>query len=331
MQVLGLDIGGANLKAAHEDGTARLMPFALWKQPRELPERLRTLVDGLPAWDTLAVTITGELCDCFATKRAGVHAILQAVRLIAPESRIRVWTNRGGFVDWASAVKDPLPCAAANWRALGQFALALADPGPGLLIDIGSTTTDTVPWDKGALTLSGLTDPERLRAGELMYAGARRTPLCALLGVGYAAEFFATMADAVLLLNLVEEDAANCDTADGRPATRSAAAARLARMVCGDSETCSPEEITRLAQRALHKFAFELKTRIETIAEGLSGPPATVVLAGSGELLAQRLYADICPFLEARVVSFAAKFGSGVSDCGCAYAVARLCHHMGQT
>ena len=31
--VLGLDIGGANLKAAHTNGAARSRPFALWKNP----------------------------------------------------------------------------------------------------------------------------------------------------------------------------------------------------------------------------------------------------------------------------------------------------------
>ena len=33
MAILGLDIGGANLKAAHTDGTARSVAFPLWKHP----------------------------------------------------------------------------------------------------------------------------------------------------------------------------------------------------------------------------------------------------------------------------------------------------------
>ena len=31
--VIGLDVGGANLKAAHTNGAARSQPFALWKNP----------------------------------------------------------------------------------------------------------------------------------------------------------------------------------------------------------------------------------------------------------------------------------------------------------
>ncbi len=36
--VLGLDMGGANLKAAHTNGAARSRPFALWKNPGGLTD-----------------------------------------------------------------------------------------------------------------------------------------------------------------------------------------------------------------------------------------------------------------------------------------------------
>src|SRR5713101_6987149 len=97
--VLGLDIGGANLKAAHSGGSARLQPFELWKYPRQLGEVLKELVQGMPAHDLLAVTMTGELCDCYATKREGVHAILDAVEVAAGSKPIRVWSTAGGFVE----------------------------------------------------------------------------------------------------------------------------------------------------------------------------------------------------------------------------------------
>src|ERR1700722_7910205 len=120
--LLGLDIGGANLKAVHSDGTARLRPFALWKQPEQLPAALRDLLDGLPAFEALAVTMTGELCDCFATKREGVQAILDAVALAAPDKTVHVWNNEGRFTDVATARQTPLAVAAANWLALATYA-----------------------------------------------------------------------------------------------------------------------------------------------------------------------------------------------------------------
>ena len=40
--VLALDVGGANLKAAHASGAIRSKPFALWKEPHGLAAALGT-------------------------------------------------------------------------------------------------------------------------------------------------------------------------------------------------------------------------------------------------------------------------------------------------
>ncbi|HAH44182.1 MAG TPA: H4MPT-linked C1 transfer pathway protein, partial [Planctomycetaceae bacterium] len=50
----------------------------------------------------------------------------------------------------------------------------------GLLIDIGSTTTDLIPLQQGLPVTEGVTDVERLLSGELVYTGGRRTPLAML-------------------------------------------------------------------------------------------------------------------------------------------------------
>ena len=64
----------------------------------------------------------------------------------------------------------------------------------------------------------------------------RRTPLCAVLGAGVAAEFFATTLDVNLVQGRIKEDPTDTNTADGRPASRTAAHARLARMLCADTD-----------------------------------------------------------------------------------------------
>ncbi|HVK16749.1 MAG TPA: hypothetical protein VM533_07350, partial [Fimbriiglobus sp.] len=63
--VLGLDIGGANLKAATADKRAVSVPFPLWKQPDKLLTALAELVGQFPDVEEFAVTMTGELCDCY--------------------------------------------------------------------------------------------------------------------------------------------------------------------------------------------------------------------------------------------------------------------------
>ncbi len=155
--VLGLDIGGANLKAATSDGRAVSLPFALWREPRALPERLRSLLRQAPH-ERLAVTMTGELCDCFATQREGVGAILDAVVKAAPRTPTLVWSTTGRFVAIDEARANPERVAAANWHALATFAGRFAAAGAALLIDIGSTTTDIIPLWNGEPRPQGWTD-----------------------------------------------------------------------------------------------------------------------------------------------------------------------------
>src|SRR4051794_29050589 len=110
---LGLDVGGANLKAAHAGGPPRTVPFSLWKHPAALPAALSDLLASLPSADLLGVTMTGELCDCFATRRDGVCTILDAVATAAGRRRVRVWTTAGHFMDPVAARGAPLQVAAA--------------------------------------------------------------------------------------------------------------------------------------------------------------------------------------------------------------------------
>jgi probable H4MPT-linked C1 transfer pathway protein len=324
MPVLGLDIGGANLKAAHTAGGARTQPFALWKDTSWLPTALRELLHGWPPYDLLAVTMTGELCDCFASKRQGVEAILAAVTASAGGKPVLVWLTDGRFVDVAEARNAPLRAAASNWLALAVFAGRLAPQGPALLIDVGSTTTDIVPLIDGQPKSRGRTDPERLRCGELVYSGVRRTPLCALLGGFGAAELFATTLDVYLTLGQVPEDPLDCDTADGRPATRAAAAARLARMICADLETSTEEEQHEIALRAAQQQVRLLLHALDSVTARLPGPPETVILSGSGEYLGRvvwqaQKHCPPCP-----VVSLDERLGPEISRAACAHAVAVL-------
>src|SRR5262249_24868818 len=157
------------------------------------------LIASLPAADVLAVTMTGELCDCFESKRQGVHAILDAVEAAAGATPVLVYRTEGRFVTPAEARTAAPLVAAANRPALATLAGRYAPQGPALLIDVGSTTTDIVPLLDGRPVPQGRTDPERLDCGELVYTGIRRTPICALLGGNIAAEVFATTLDAYLV------------------------------------------------------------------------------------------------------------------------------------
>jgi probable H4MPT-linked C1 transfer pathway protein len=321
---LGLDIGGANVKGAHSDGHARTLPFELWKRPAQLSEKLRSVLDGLPTADLLTATMTGELCDCFATKRAGVHFILDAVDAVRGNRQARIWHSEGRLVTLDEARANPLGVAAANWLAVATFAARRLDDQSGLVIDIGSTTTDIVPFSVGRAVPMGRTDATRLRCQELIYTGVRRTPVCALLGLEVTAELFATTHDAYLILGRVAEDETDCLTADGRPATRTGARARLARMVGADAETCSDAEVYALANRVEEVQVEAIRRGIFEVAQHLRQPPQAAVLAGSGEFLARRVLASVPDLARLRIWSLATELGPELSQVACAYALAQL-------
>ncbi len=329
--VLGLDIGGANLKAATADRRAASVPFPLWKQPDRLPAALADLVAKFPDADEFAVTMTGELCDCYETKRQGVNAILTAVQNVSRSYPIRVWSTDGKFLNVEEARKDYLKVAAANWHALATYAGGAVPQGTALLIDIGSTTTDLVPILDGEPWTEGKTDPGRMRAGELVYTGVWRTPVYALLPPGeVAAELFATTADVYLMLGRLPDNPANCDTADGRPATRQHAHARLSRMLGGDPELVSEAEVLKLAERVAERQLDLLRDRVGAQVRRVLGlQPSSLgarrvaIAAGSAEFLAwdallphRRYFWDFHSLTD--------RLGPAVSACAPAYALAVL-------
>ncbi len=75
--------------------------------------------------------MTGELCDCFETKRDGVNAIINAVRFASGGRRIRVWSTDGAFLDSEEAKQNHLKVASANWHALATLRRAVCAERPG--------------------------------------------------------------------------------------------------------------------------------------------------------------------------------------------------------
>jgi len=321
--ILGLDIGGANLKAAHTKGVARTVAFPLWKNPLGLRDELTRLTAAMPPFDRLAVTMTGELCDCFESKRDGVLSILQSTRQAFRETSIRVWTNEARFVDAHRLLDAPDAAAAANWLALACWIARRFPSENVLLIDTGSTTTDMVYLQRGTPAPRGLVDAARLESGELVYTGVRRTPICAVLGMEVAAEFFATMLDAYVVAGLVPENAHDRDNADGRPATRAFAHARLARLRCSDADAFPVSAATALAERALRAQWEAVHHAMQRVA---AGKPRLdrIVVAGSGEILGRNVCARFDDWSALPITSAAELLGSALSEAACAYAVAML-------
>jgi (4-(4-[2-(gamma-L-glutamylamino)ethyl]phenoxymethyl)furan-2-yl)methanamine synthase len=330
--VLGLDIGGANLKAATSDGRSQVLPFPLWRQPEQLSLRLDDLVAQFADCERVAVTMTGELADCYATKGEGVRQITAAVVEAAGPRLVGIWSTAGRFLASQEARQQPALVAAANWHALATWAGQFAPRGPALLIDIGTTTADIIPLRDGAPCATGRTDPERLRSRELLYTGVSRTPLCAVArelpwrdsSVTVAAELFATMRDVYLLLGDLPEEADDFETANGRPATVAAAHDRMVRMLCADRDEIPHVEGVLLARHFAAEQQRQIVAAVRQVLDRQSLVPQTVIVSGSGEFLAERVVAACVELSTAKRVSLSRQFSPQLASTACAYAVAQL-------
>jgi uncharacterized hydantoinase/oxoprolinase family protein len=137
-----------------------------------------------------------------------------------------------------------------------------------------------------------------------------------------AAELFATTADAYLILGELPEEAENNETSDGRPRTRAAAGARLARMICADADSFS-EDDAKLAAGAVRDAQLAmLETGIHQVVERLGQTPETVILSGHGEFLLRELLNRLRWPCE--VISLSGKLGPSISRCAPAHALAVL-------
>lgn len=342
MNTLGLDIGGANIKAASSCGRTLSRPFAIWKHPDHLESHIVSICREFPEVQQLAVVMTAELADCFTTKAEGVRFILDQVEAGSHRLPYSVWTTEGQFVSGDVARAQPMLVAAANWHALATWVgrdlndkseLPPSIPESfSILIDIGTTTTDIIPLVNGRPASVGNTDITRLQSGELCYSGVKRTPLCAIAHSvpfhdGYcslAAEFFATTLDVHLLLGTIPENESDLDTANGKPTTRIAAHDRLARMLCADRHEVTIEDAVQIARFLADVQRQRLAGALDRVVHRMPGECQTVIVSGSGAFLARQLVAGNRRTSSARTISLDDVLSPGIAEAACAYAVAQL-------
>lgn len=347
MAIAGLDIGGAQVKVAwiepftqESSGTSpsprtQSVPYALWQDPDGLTGLLMELLSTGPVVQKLAVTMTGELADCYASKREGVQRILECVRQAASEcglstKGIYVWSLNGAFVGLEKAKTAPLTAAAANWHALSTWIATQMPDSSGLLVDMGSTTTDIIPFSQGRPVPQGQADLGRLTNGELVYTGARRTPLCALgthvryqdRQVPVAAELFATTLDLGLWKGWIAEDPHDFETADRRPATREASRNRLCHMLCCDNEELSDSDLDGLVQSWLQQQQIVIEAALRQVIQRHSID--RIITSGSGERFLTPILNSIPEFDAIRRISLSEWQGDGCATAACAVAVAQL-------
>jgi probable H4MPT-linked C1 transfer pathway protein len=277
---MGLDIGGANTKAAFistvkssvRKRKTAIEYFPVWKDPEKLGtvlSELKKRVGGSVKLDCVGVTMTAELSDAYRTKREGVNRILAHVSRIFSATPIFVLDTEATLKSIAEAQAEPLKVAAANWAATGWMVSQLVKDC--IIIDVGSTSTSIIPVLEGRISAAGKTDLEKLMNGELVYTGSLRANIAAIVDsvplrggeARVSSELFAQSGDAHLVLGNITEKEYTVETADGRGKTRTEAMARIARVVCADVEMLAEQEIVQIA-------AYIYDRQVEQVVKGLS-------------------------------------------------------------
>ena len=295
--VIGLDVGGANTKAAVVDGEIRVRiasePFEVWREPEAMAGVIADVVGRLGLdCAPVAVTTTAELADVFPSKQAGVLHVLEAASRALPGRELRVMTTAGELVPLERARAAPLECAAANWVATAVLvARSLPD---AILVDCGGTTTDVIPIIAGAVAARGRTDLDRLLAGELVYTGALRTNVAAVLShvpVGgrpcpVSSELFAVTADAHLLRGSLAPEQCICTFPDNRGTSPGEVRSRLARVVCADPGELGDGDLEAIAAAVEEAQVVAIAAALERVAARVPAR-APVVAVGVGAFLAR--------------------------------------------
>jgi len=300
--VIGWDIGGAHVKAAVLKRGA-VVDAAQWPCPLwQGIDRLERVLDRARArWVSLAdhehaVTMTGEMVDLFAHRQDGVQRIATLLDRALPAPRF--FAGDAGWHDACGAGRHWEHVASANWLATARHAALVLRDREGVLVDIGSTTTDLVAFRRGQVLVASRSDAQRLQRGELVYQGVVRTPLCALAQriawqgapLNVMNEFFATTADVYRLTGELDDAHDQHLSADNAAKDLPHTRARLARMIGLDEHDGSAEQWLAFARAWRAQQLIELRGQLERVAADHElAADTTVVSAGCGAFLVDEL------------------------------------------
>ncbi len=291
--ILGIDIGGANTKAALIkfrnsevfESFSIIEYFPFWEKTlNDIPNMFVKIVENLiiknninlENVDFIAITITAELSDAFQTKKEGVLSILEALKQVFEIEKMFFVNSNNEFINFNQVESNPISISAANWVSTSLF---LGNFVPNcILIDAGSTTIDIIPILNSVPVAKGKNDIERLINHELIYTGGLRATIPSITHfvpykekmVRISFEKFALISDVHRILKNIYESEYINDTADNRSKSLNDCYARLARMICMDLDSISIEDLDSIAQYIYDKQIEIVLKEILEFVKGLT-------------------------------------------------------------
>ncbi|MGB5909928.1 MAG: hydantoinase/oxoprolinase family protein [Promethearchaeia archaeon] len=292
LNILGLDIGGANTKAALiqcsklkiQKYFSYIEYFPFWEQNlNEIPNMFKRIIKklitknkiNLKDIDYISITITAELSDAFQTKKEGIELIVNSLSKVFNKNKMYFINSNCEFIEFKNVIKDYLSVSAANWVSTSLF-LGKFIP-KCILIDAGSTTIDIIPILDSKPIAIGKTDIERLINHELIYTGGLRATIPSITHfilykgekVRISFEKFALISDVHRILNNISEKEYFNDTADNRGKSIDHCYARLARIICMDIETIAKDDLYKIANYIYKKQLAIIQSEISQFMESL--------------------------------------------------------------
>lgn len=295
----GYDIGGAHLKVAiaEDDRIIAVTQIAcpLWQGLDRLDAAFARAAHLSRRAERHAATMSAEMCEIFPDRRTGVRILVdRLIPILGPKTHFWMGPRGLGLIEEAHQHPD---CVASS-NFLAAAVLVGKCLGDGLLIDMGSTTTDIIPVSTGRPCPRGLNDGTRLATSELVYTGLTRSEVATVAHEvtfkgrkqRLAAGNFATMADARRILGELPDNADQQDTTDRRGKTLDESVARFARSLGRDSVDATRDDWSDAARDILDQ---QLRTIHNACSEVLAATPlpadAPVVAAGIGAYLIETL------------------------------------------
>lgn len=297
----GWDIGGAHVKVARCDNNGNIIEALqvacpLWQGIESLESAIQEIQKKLGNHNDLAaITMTGELVDIFENRQAGVSQILQCLESYISIDKISIYARDNVWLNSTDARVNWQLVASMNWQASAVFTSGLVTEG--IFIDIGSTTSDIIPIKQGKVCTQGIDDHQRQLSRELLYTGAIRTPLIALVNeapfdgqlVSLAAEVFATTGDCWCLLGMLEASSIQDNSSDGMSWQKEYCARRIARLIGKDTVEPLSNQWIQLAQWFTEQQVHQINNAcLQVISNQIDiSINAPIIGAGIGRFIAQ--------------------------------------------
>ena len=303
------DIGGAHLKRCIMDWrkhSCSIFLCELWKNNclQEIINKTNKTY-GKKREVLNIVTMSGEMSDIYNSRLDGVNKILKVFKSY---SNTKIYTKRKGLIFLKERnIKSDI--ASSNWHVTAEYLKKYINNG--MIIDLGSTTTDFILIKNKNIINKRFDDFSGLKNQELVYSGVLRTPIFWITKsvkirgqlLSIIPENFSTFADILVILNVIPKSYYYSSTADGKDKTKIDSLKRLSRSFGFDYK---PDKRLLLYKAAYLIYTHFIKDTTNIINNHLKknySKHKDVMIIGTG--IGENLVAKICKSCKFRYLSLA--------------------------